>query len=164
MESARQNMLKIYDEYINDGDTVSFVAFNHRPEIVFKTTMIQGNNRAKLRDSAANACKAGGGTAFFDALIDAGKMMAKADKEAPRWIIALTDGADQHSKNRMEKALEELKASAVDLVIVGVELNQAVEGPCQKLATASDKSLFINANDMNALDEAFEAVAELICD
>jgi len=69
--SARQNMLKIFDEYINDGDSVSFVAFNHKSQVVFPLTTIQANNRPKLREQASAACVAGGGTAFFDALLDA---------------------------------------------------------------------------------------------
>jgi Mg-chelatase subunit ChlD len=165
IESARVNMLKIYDDYINDGDSVSFVAFNHKSNVVFPLTTIQANNRAKLRERASSACKAGGGTAFFDALIDASNMMSKADKESPRWIMALTDGADQHSKKSLSLALEEMTKENLDLVIVGVELYDAVSGDCEKLAKGtSDKSIFINATDLNALDEAFEAVAELICD
>jgi Mg-chelatase subunit ChlD len=173
--SARTNMLKIYDEYINDGDSVSFVAFNHKSQIVFPLTTIQGNNRASLRTKAANACVAGGGTAFFDALLDADQMIKKAewadwyagrttDKDSPRWIMALTDGADQHSKNTLKTALDALQKSGLDLVIVGVELGKGVGQDCEKLATASDKSMFVNATDLDALDEAFEAVAELICD
>jgi len=77
---------------------------------------------------------------------------------------ALTDGADQHSKNALDKALGALKHSGLDLVIVGVELHDRVGQDCERLATATDKSMFINAKDLNALDEAFEAVAELICD
>jgi Mg-chelatase subunit ChlD len=164
IESAKQNMLKIYDQYINDGDQLSFVAFNHQANVIFPMTTIQGNNRNTWREAASRACKAGGGTAFYDALINASAMMKSADKDMPRWIIALTDGADQHSKNTLEKALGDMKAAGLDLVIVGVELRDNVQAPCEKLATASDKSVFINATDLNALDEAFEAVAELICD
>jgi uncharacterized protein YegL len=160
--SAKQNMLKIYDDYINDGDSVSFVAFNHKAQVVFPLTVIQGNNRASLRERAAKACVAGGGTAFFDALLDAEQMMKKADEATPRWIMALTDGADQHSKNPLQKALDALKKSKLDVVIVGCELRDGRD--CEKLVTASDKSIFINATDLAALDEAFEAVAELICD
>jgi Mg-chelatase subunit ChlD len=164
IESARQNMLKIYDEYVNDMDTVSFIAFNHKSNVVFKPTTIQAKNRPKLREVASSACQAGGGTAFYDALSDAAGMMNSADKNSPRWIIALTDGADQHSKLSLDKALGELRKSGVDLIIVGVELRNDVGQNCEKLATASDKSMFINATDLNELEEAFEAVAELICD
>jgi Mg-chelatase subunit ChlD len=165
IESARTNMLKIYDDYINDGDSVSFVAFNHKAQVVFPLTTIQGNNRATLRQKASDACKAGGGTAFFDALYDASLMMKKADKESPRWIMALTDGADQHSKKASATSVQAMKAENVDLVVVGVELRADVGSVCEGLTKGtSDKSMFINATDLNALDEAFEAVAELICD
>lgn len=168
MQAATRNMLKVFDDYVNDGDSVSFIAFSHKVNVVFPITVIQGHNRAKLREKAQKACTAGGGTAMYDALIEASKLMKKADQESPRWMICLTDGADQHSKTNLGNAHAQLKLegdSGVDMVIVGIELTPQVIAPCERLATMSDKSLFINAaKDMNALDEAFEAVAELICD
>eukprot|EP00441_Pelagodinium_beii_P033832 CAMPEP_0197637400 /NCGR_PEP_ID=MMETSP1338-20131121/12637_1 /TAXON_ID=43686 ORGANISM="Pelagodinium beii, Strain RCC1491" /NCGR_SAMPLE_ID=MMETSP1338 /ASSEMBLY_ACC=CAM_ASM_000754 /LENGTH=1270 /DNA_ID=CAMNT_0043209821 /DNA_START=41 /DNA_END=3853 /DNA_ORIENTATION=- len=165
MEKARENLLKIFDDYIEDEDQLTMLTFDHSVTVQFELQMVAANREA-LRRTAENACRVAGGTAFYDALIKTVEVLGTAEP-GNQWIIALTDGADQHSKNSIFTALARIKAAAgqPNLIIVGIQLSDQVKPLMEKLATATEKSIFIDASGgLESLDDAFQQVAELICE
>jgi len=166
IERARDNLLKIFDEYIEDEDHLSMITFDHSTTEIFPLQEV-GASRERLRREASDACHVQGGTAFYDALIKSSQSFKDGLPESQQWIIAITDGADQHSKKTLEQALTEVQASPgkPNLIIVGIELGSSIKPKMEKLATATESSVFIDASGgLQSLDEAFQQVAELICE
>merc|ERR1712110_1343132 len=65
---ARENLMKIFDEYIEDEDQLAMLTFNNTTTVHFELQNV-GASRDVLRSRAERACQASGGTAFYDALI-----------------------------------------------------------------------------------------------
>jgi Mg-chelatase subunit ChlD len=168
IQKARENLLKIFDEYIEDEDELAMITFDHRTQVHFELQEV-GENRQTLRGKAEQACKVNGGTAFYDALIQTTQILeAEAkDSKKPKWIVSLTDGQDQHSRHSIDDALAKIRQSPgkPNLIVVGIQLTPSVKQIIQKLGTATEKSVFIDASGgLEALDDAFVKVAELICE
>jgi len=166
MGKARDNLLKIFDQHIQDEDHLSMVTFADDSRVEFPLRKV-GADRASLRHTAEAACKTRGQTAFYDAIVDSVKGLAKAPRGHRTWIIALTDGENTAGRHSVQDALKALSISEVQpaLIIVGVQLEARVKPTMEKLCTATEGSLFIDAaGDVSAIDEAFEEVAELICE
>lgn len=168
IQKARENLLKIFDEYIEDEDELAMITFDHRTQVHFELQEV-GENRQTLRCKAEQACKVNGGTAFYDALIQTTQILeAEAkDSKKPKWIVSLTDGQDQHSRHSIDDALAKIRQSPgkPNLIVVGIQLTPSVKQIIQKLGTATEKSVFIDASGgLEALDDAFVKVAELICE
>eukprot|EP00746_Dinoflagellata_sp_MGD_P071615 gnl/MRDRNA2_/MRDRNA2_29147_c0_seq1.p1 gnl/MRDRNA2_/MRDRNA2_29147_c0~~gnl/MRDRNA2_/MRDRNA2_29147_c0_seq1.p1 ORF type:complete len:1311 (-),score=279.25 gnl/MRDRNA2_/MRDRNA2_29147_c0_seq1:370-4302(-) len=166
IERARNNLLKIFDEYIEDEDQLSMITFDNTTTEIFPLQEV-GMNRDRLRREASDACQVRGGTAFYDALIESSKSFKDGLAESQQWIIAITDGADQHSRNTLEQALAKVQASPgkPNLIIVGIELQSSIKPRMEKLTTVTETSVFIDASGgLQSLDEAFQQVAELICE
>merc|ERR1712232_1278608 len=164
---ARENLMKIFDEYIEDEDQLAMLTFNHTTTVHFELQNV-GASRDVLRSRAERACQVSGGTAFFDALITAASNLeASSMSEHPQWIIALTDGADQHSKSTLDNALMKIQNTRgkPNLIIVGIQLSESIKPSMDKLASATDRSVFIDASGgLESLDDAFQQVAEMICE
>jgi Mg-chelatase subunit ChlD len=168
IEKARENLLKIFDDYIEDADELAMITFDHATSVQFELQEV-GSNRETLRHTAERACKVAGGTAFYDALINTVRVLESrgARSRNQQWIISLTDGVDQHSQNSIDQALRTIQASEgkPNLIIVGIQLANQVKPLMEKLATATDMSIFIDASGgLESLDDAFQQVAELICE
>merc|ERR1712232_106162 len=167
IEKARENLLKIFDEYIEDEDQLAMLTFNHTTTVHFDLQNV-GASRESLRSRAERACQVSGGTAFYDALIAAANNLeASTASGHPQWIIALTDGADQHSKSSLDSALMKIRNARgnPNLIIVGIQLSESIKPSMDKLASATDRSVFIDASGgLESLDDAFQQVAEMICE
>lgn len=166
IRAAQANLLKIFDQYVEDEDLLCLITFatQCRTELALKEV---GPRRAQLRDTAAGALRTRDQTAFYDALVASAESLKASPPHSKQWIIALTDGADNQSRNSLESALRRIRASPgkPDLIIVGIQLDGSVRPRMAQLATATQASLFIDARDhLGGLDEAFEKVAELICE
>merc|ERR1712062_128282 len=106
-------------------------------------------------------------TKFFDALKVSEATIRQAKVGNKQWIVALTDGATNDDSISLETCLKILKGSPgqPDIIIIGVNLVPSYKPTMSKLAAATKTSLFIDASGgTQALDEAFEQVAEMICD
>jgi len=166
MDKARENLLEVFNQYMEDNDMISLVTFAEDVKTEFELQDV-GVRRDGLRSILAGACKPRGYTAFYDALIVSEQNLAKARPAGQKWIIALTDGEDGDSKHSLENALGKLQTSVTqpDLIIIGIQLQDQVKILMERLATASENSIFIDASgNISALDDAFEEVAELICE
>ena len=76
------------------------------------------------------------------------------------YLVALTDGADVDSKYKLEDAEAKIAKSPWTLLVVGLEVREAVREKCERLANASAGGMYMHAaNAGGGLDAAFAAVA-----
>merc|ERR1711924_339282 len=110
----------------------------------------------------------GGGTAFWDALVSCVDSLKESPPTQQQWIVALTDGEDRHSKKHtLESARAAVQGTEgkANLIVIGIQLSPAIKPDMQRLCTATEKSIFIDASgDLSNLDAAFQQVAEMICE
>ena len=122
--------------------------------------------RAELRKKAYDACVVQGGTAFYDALVKSAKLLESTPTGIQPWLIALTDGADQHSSTyNLASAITTLRGLALtpNIIIVGIELPQEYKGGMGELAKVTEDSFFIDAKaGLASLDAAFVKVASIM--
>ena len=171
MSSARNNLLTILDEHIEDGDSISVITFADDVRTDVPATIVTPHNRQRLREKAERACRARGATAFYDSLVASAEMLdshATSNNEGqPRWIIALTDGEDNRSRKSVHETVRVLRRSksTPDLLIIGVQLLDHIKPTMEQLAATTENSKFIDASGgMDSLNDAFEEVAELIAE
>jgi len=164
---ARENLTRVFDQHIEDEDHLALVTFSHEVRTEFQLQKV-GANRASLRSMAEAACFVRGGTAFYDALAYSVVQLDGSPETNQQWIVALTDGHDQHSKSHsLTSALAAIQASkrSPDLIVIGIQLTESLKPEMEKLCTATENSIFIDASgDLSSLDAAFQQVAELICE
>jgi Ca-activated chloride channel homolog len=100
------------------SDLGSVVGFNHEVHVVQSPT-----HDSKALDSALNRLHPGGETAVYDAVMAAAHQMASIPDELPsrHAIILITDGEDNHSKARLDEAVESVLRS--DSVVYVVSTN-----------------------------------------
>ena len=86
--------------------------------------------------------------------------MTKKPLSSNSYLIALTDGADGHSKRSIEDAEAAIAQSPWTLLVIGLQVEPNVRQNCERLAKASPDGMYIHAADAGkALDEAFAKVA-----
>merc|ERR1712184_125829 len=88
----------IFDQYMEDEDRMSLVSFSNSTETLIDMQEIAVAQRSKLRLMIEAGFNIGGGTAFWDALVSCVDKLKQSPPAQQQWIVALTDGADQHSK------------------------------------------------------------------
>jgi Mg-chelatase subunit ChlD len=167
LDKARENCLKIFDEYLDESDEVCLVTFDSKVQVDVPLKHV-GGNQAQLRGELDGKLKhTRGTTQFFDALCASEKVLRSGKPGVKQWIVALTDGATSGDSATMQDAMNQLRESPgkPDLIVVGVDLERNYIPVMNELATVTPTSLFIDASGgVQALDEAFEQVAEMICD
>ena len=106
IKRAVANMLKIFDEYVDQEDGVGFVRFNVISEVVFPLK-IKRSDPVNCRFLLETSTKPSKSTAFFNSIRDCieelkklplGMQMAHENASRKRWIISLTDGEDNSSQ------------------------------------------------------------------
>jgi Mg-chelatase subunit ChlD len=167
LDKARENCLKIFDEYLEDSDEVCLVTFDSHVQVDVPLKHV-GGSQAQLRGELdAKLRSTRGTTQFFDALCASEKVLRSGKPGVKQWIVALTDGATANDSATIHDTINQLRASPgkPDLIVVGVDLDRNYIPVLNQLAEVTPASLFIDASGgVQALDEAFEQVAEMICD
>jgi len=167
LDKARENCLKIFDEYLDESDEVCLLTFDHQVQVDVPLKDCSGS-RAQIRGELdAKLRRTRGMTKFFDALCASEEVLRSGKPGVKQWIVALTDGATSGDSNNMQNTIKKLQASPgkPDLIVVGVDLDRNYIPVMNELTSVTPTSLFIDASGgVQALDEAFEQVAEMICD
>lgn len=102
-------------EQLGPDDQVKLMAFNERVTSYTPFTNVHG-----LVASFAQAIRAEGGTALYDALLYGYRQLAShQDARERRVIFLLTDGDDQSSRNALEPALERVRNGGVTVFALG---------------------------------------------
>merc|ERR1712139_77469 len=93
LDKARENCLKIFDEYLDDSDDVCLVTFDSHAQVDVPLKNV-GDSKAQLRGELDQKLRhTRGATQFFDALCASEKVLSSAKPGVKQWIVALTDGA-----------------------------------------------------------------------
>jgi Mg-chelatase subunit ChlD len=168
IEKAQENLLMIFDQYMEDEDSMSLVSFSNSTETRIDMQEIAEGRRSRLRCMIDAGFNVGGGTAFWDALATCVDTLKQSPPGQQQWIVALTDGEDRHSKRHtLESARAAVQAAEgkANLIVIGIQLSPGLKPDMQRLCTATEKSIFIDASgDLSSLDAAFQQVAEMICE
>jgi len=165
-----KNMLMVFDEHIAEDDYVSYVEFNNR--VHTRNRMAQKRTVAKAVRANILKAEANGGTAFFDSMVEAIQNLAEFQRQHPdfsAYILALTDGSDQHSQRGNEHSvLSSLQAhSKVTPLIIGAGngLNDSDVRKMRLLVGEAPMNptvggMYISASDdPDKLREAFQTAA-----
>merc|ERR1711972_313050 len=94
--------------------------------------------RSKLRAIIEDGFNANGGTDFWDALAACVDTLNKAPRGQQQWIVALTDGQDQHStKHTLESARAAVQRAqgGANLIVIGIQLSQGIKPAMERLCT-----------------------------
>jgi Mg-chelatase subunit ChlD/truncated hemoglobin YjbI len=168
MDKAKENLLRIFDQYMEDEDFMSLVTFTQNVTTHFELQEVHAGGRTRMRSMCEDACRAGGGTAFWDALASCVSNLRASPPGSQQWIVALTDGADQHSRaHTLQSVMRAIQAAEgkPNLIVVGVQLFDQAKPDMEKLCTVTSRSVFIDASgDLSSLDDAFQQVAEMMCE
>uniref|UniRef100_A0A7S2NRL6 VWFA domain-containing protein n=1 Tax=Zooxanthella nutricula TaxID=1333877 RepID=A0A7S2NRL6_9DINO len=166
---AQENLRRIFDQHMEDEDHMSLVKFSHCVEVCFDLQEVAADKRSDLRKKTEEATRyANGGTAFWDALVSCVGNLAVSPSGNQQWIVALTDGLDQHSRAHSMLSAQAAIRDAPgkpDLIVIGIQLQESVKPNLRALCEATERSVFIDASGALAnLDDAFQQVAEMICE
>lgn len=163
MREALRNLLWIYDEFLHKGDSVGFVKFNSRVEVVIDVQGVDrpSGNRARLRGLLD--ARAGGQTAFYDALMACKQLLDARDGSQTSWVVALTDGEDNKSRHTPHQVRDAFTGTTYNIVLIGLG-RLANEDQLRMITAATPKGKFIAAHggDVEALKDAFQQVADVI--
>jgi hypothetical protein len=80
-------------------------------------------------------------------------------------VIALTDGADQHSKKTLQDCINSVSSGKINLFLIGFMVDATLAAVLSSITSAipEDKvGKYITASDKAALDTAFADIATLL--
>jgi len=154
LQNATNNALNIFDRFTTDEDHIGLAHFHHKFAAKIKMHPRHRSHRASI-DQTRRADL--GGTAFYDALIEASKWEPRSTNS---YLVALTDGADMDSRSKIEAARDAIAGSPWTLLVIGLEVHDRVRTKCESLAHSSQGGMYMHAGDAGAgLDAAFAKVA-----
>ena len=173
MNKAVDNILTLYDKYLNPTDRLALIVFNHSVSVKFEfKERGTGSQAAATRSLIDRSRSTGGTTACYDAINRALTMFERDSRSGVsggrgQCIVALTDGEDNSSSTTsraLRQVFAEGRGSETQLIMVGVgRLRNASE--LRSLCDASRKGAYVEATGgASSLDAAFEAVAEAMVD
>jgi hypothetical protein len=159
MQQAIENVLSVYSHFIVNGDSVSLTLFDHEYNEIFPMAL----RSPEMYDLIKNApTPKRGGTSFYDSLIKVIQTLHGSGDNV--WIIALTDGEDQHSKKSLRDCINAVKSSKINLFLIGFMVNAklaSVLSSITKVIPNERVGKYITAGDKAALDAAFLDLASL---
>lgn len=161
INTCKSSIKDIMVNYLQDSDNISMMTFNSNVSTIFSNETKQ--NHVNLYTKIDNI-KADGGTAFYDALYHAINEMDKSG-DATKWIVALTDGDDQHSKRKPEEVIKLVKQKSVNIVIMTVgKLANAdiIKKICNSVKNGGKGILIEIEKNPAEINKAFAKVAKLI--
>ncbi|CAK61368.1 unnamed protein product (macronuclear) [Paramecium tetraurelia] len=166
-ELAINGILKIFDNYLQDQDRISYMRFNQNIEVIFDLTS-KSENTAYLRSAIERSknIRAEGMTAMLSAVLHAYSIHEKAvKKDNQQWIVVLCDGEDNLSNityERMKKFTS--KRPQISLIVIGIGLSLKPDclDELYDLCRLSQKGFLIESVYSEDLDIAFQSISNLI--
>lgn len=142
---------RAYLDGVPDDVLVGLVSFNSSPQIVVEPTTDHAQVTAAL-----DTLEFRGGTALFDAVIQATRLLGT---DGIRSQLLLSDGKDVDSANSEANAVASLtkSRSTLDAVALGPEVDLA---QLNALAAAGSDGLVVEAGDSQTLTDVFTAAAQ----
>lgn len=161
---SMRNMRMVFNDYVNDDDSVMFIYFSSRVNVAWDLMPKKGNE-PMMNGQFDKLVMPGGGTAYYDAIGEAVKQLGeRGNKQQQQWIIALTDGDDNRSMRSLKQIKEEVSKSAVNgLIVVAVGGDVSSAPALAELAACSPQGTMVLADaGQDSIDAAFQQVTKLI--
>jgi hypothetical protein len=160
-ETAVDNMLKIYDDFVHDGDHLAFLRFSKTTETLVALQHVEGGRRGTIRTAINQGRQIrGGGTQMYSGIEAA---ISAAATESESWIICLTDGCSGGTPEAVEQRLA--ATPNIHLIIIGIGLSHDYVPTMERLCHAHDasKGNFIPTGaSLDALNGAFATAAAML--
>ena len=166
-EAKRINMvvsgiLRLFDKYIQANDRVGFIRFNNNCDAVFSLTE-KKRNTVFMRKNIEDSIKPSGGTALYNAIYEAMKMLGKIEElNNMKWIVVLVDGDDDESRIKYDQLAKRLPTSNSNLIIIGLELEESVKNRFKNLCKQTLNGLYVESSSNDDLGHAFQIVSDII--
>ena len=164
--ASLRGLIEIFQNQINPNDRVSFLTFSEFVQEQIELTDKEGNEEEIL--STINSLEQPyGTTAFYDALGYAYSKLEAQEGSNEQWLIALTDGDDNGSRQHSSASIQELalRNPNIHLVIIGVgevTISTILESLCR--SSGDGKFIDMRKGDSveNAIEAAFEEVGSML--
>ena len=170
MTAARNGALEVFEETINIGDEVGILGFHSIVNEILPMLKKLGPTIAQIKNAFNNLDYTPYQTTFYDTVATAIDRLKAVPADKQRWIVALTDGQDNMSRNYNAKTLAKLIQAVqppLNFILIGVgsEL-QLVHNDMNMIVDATPKGKYIKIyspkNVKKAIADAFKMVKEIM--
>jgi uncharacterized protein with von Willebrand factor type A (vWA) domain len=163
IKSAISNILKLLESNINDNDELMLMHFNNQCIIDFALLpkymhLDMMNSKILALTTPSNS------TVLYEAikLCYDTYLSTKIISNNNDWIVVLTDGEDNGSKQSVTSIIELIKSIDIGIIIIGIgsDVNHKL---LESFVQASHRGVYISASgDQTGISNAFGQVAKLI--
>jgi Ca-activated chloride channel homolog len=160
MDDARAAVDKFLFELLDPADEFFLMAFNHRPRALTGWTREQGDVRHALA-----GLRPSGGTAIYDAILDALPMIEKRTRQRAA-VLVISDGADTASTATLRELRPALRRSDTFVYAIAIDsperqpINTRVQPEVLREITAESGGRTEIVQNSAQLDEAAARIAE----
>ena len=169
LPTCRTSLRNILTNHVEDADRVGLISFADDVRLEFALTKagpVSGKMRQKMINTVLTL-RTRGMTAFYQACFRGAQSLAASLRDeptTPKWLVALTDGADNKSdRSSADECVRIIKSTPslnVALITVGDDIDMRV---CRRFLDAATEAgntgLLVKANNQKEIAEAFETVS-----
>ena len=165
INNCQAAMKTVVNDHMNDMDTVSYMAFSSRHDWKLRNVNVAEEKQRII--ASINSTKASGGTAFYDAM-DMALTTINSNKQSNKaqWVVALSDGEDgsppDTHEGRIKNIERMIRENEMNVIVIGAMLDEGVARKMRRIAGASEKGLYISADNVEGITVAFQKAAEVI--
>jgi len=166
LETCQNSIKGIIRNNCEAADRIALITFADDVRVDFKLD-VKGPNESQLV-SLVDSMETRGETAFYSAVKDAARMLAN-DEDDPdhamrsKWIVALTDGADNKSDasdyNSAIQILQSTPKLNFALITIGEEGDQKKFAGLKRAAERDGIGMIVPASNTKAIEDAFAKIA-----
>jgi tetratricopeptide (TPR) repeat protein/uncharacterized protein YegL len=169
IRSAVSSLQELFHTHMVDDDNMMLLHFNDMVHVDFPLMNV-GQNKDMMASKISELMRPNGSTVLYDAIVHSVRPFEVSQQQqvsndrsgSNDWIVVLTDGADNGSKNKVSDVVRLLTHSTVGAIIIGVG-NDVQEHILKKFTDASKKGFLLSAaGDQSSITSAFGAVAKLL--
>merc|ERR1711959_128031 len=167
MTRTKKNLLMVFDKYLGAAGHCAYIEFNSTVSTRVAMSAKSGEHRRCMENASA-----GGGTNFYDAMMEAVRQLNDTSGQRKKYIIALTDGANGRSSATVDEICQSLMGSSeVTPFIIGaggdipqhdVSVMQRMVGQVPYIPAIG--GMYVAAEKTEDLEHAFETVAAAMAD
>ncbi|MEX1095561.1 MAG: vWA domain-containing protein [Planctomycetales bacterium] len=104
---------------LSAGDSVAVIAVDSSPHLIQPMTPI-GDDKGAITSRIKKIQSMGGGIFVYDALVAAGKELAKADEYSTRHVILFSDAQDSEAPGDYINLLKKFEAGGITVSVIGL--------------------------------------------
>jgi len=150
LEAAKEAAIRFVNQK-RGQDSIALVTFSDQVNFLVPFT-----DNARTVTARIGELEAGGGTAFYDAMVRSAQLYAAAPGLQPH-IIALTDGSDSGSSADIEEAIAQVAEGEVRVFGIALESDDFAGDPIRQITDASS-GLYLATTDPAQLDSLYDQI------